>query len=43
LAKERGVKWILEGDANNGFFHTVANGRRKCIIEFLDIESGRIP
>jgi hypothetical protein len=40
---EGGVKWILEGDANTGFFHSVANGRRrKCIIEFLDTESGRI-
>jgi hypothetical protein len=34
-----GVKWILEGDANTGFFHSVANGRRrKCMIEFLDTE-----
>jgi hypothetical protein len=33
----------LEGDANTGFFHSVANGRRrKCIIEFLDTGRGRI-
>jgi hypothetical protein len=37
------VKFILEGDANTGFFHSVANGRRgMCIIEFLDTERGRI-
>jgi hypothetical protein len=33
----------LEGDTNTGFFHSVANGRRrKCIIEFLDTGRGRI-
>jgi hypothetical protein len=37
------VKWILECDANTGFFHSVTNGRRrKCIIDFLDTERGRI-
>jgi hypothetical protein len=37
LAAKRGIKWLLEGDANTGFFHTIANGRRmKCRIAFLE-------
>jgi hypothetical protein len=38
-----GVKWILEGDSNTTYFHRLANGRRrKCMIEFLETEKGRI-
>lgn len=38
-----GVKWILEGDANTGYFQSIANGRRrKCMIEVLETETGRI-
>jgi hypothetical protein len=37
------VKWLLEGDTNTGYYHNVANGRRrKCKIEFLDTEQGMI-
>jgi hypothetical protein len=33
LRRQSGVKWTLKGDANNSFFHGVANGRRKkCSI-----------
>jgi hypothetical protein len=43
LTSEGGIKWILEGDANTGYFHSTANGRRrKCRIEFLDTDLGRI-
>jgi hypothetical protein len=36
-------QWILEGDSNTRYFHSVANGRtRKCMIEFLGTECGRI-
>lgn len=42
MAKEGGVRWILEGDSNTGYFHSIANGRRKCRIEFLETEGGRI-
>lgn len=32
-----GEKWLLEGDANTGYFHGVANGRkRKCFIRSLE-------
>jgi len=27
--RKGGVKWILEGDANTGFFHKCANGRKR--------------
>jgi hypothetical protein len=37
-----GVRWLLEGDANTGYFHSIANGRRKCRIEFLETGYGRI-
>jgi hypothetical protein len=37
------VKWILEGDSNTTYFHSLANGRmRKCRIDYLDTENGRI-
>jgi hypothetical protein len=37
------VKWILEGGSNTGYFHSITNGRRrKCMIDFLDTEHGRI-
>lgn len=43
MARRGGVKWILEGDANPGYFHSVANGRRrKCKIEMLETKKGRI-
>jgi hypothetical protein len=43
LVKDRGCEMNFEGDANTSFFHSVVNGRRrKCIIEFLDTERGRI-
>lgn len=38
-----GAKWILEGDANTGFFHSMANGRkRKCTIFSLESDHGEI-
>jgi hypothetical protein len=42
--QQRGsVRWILEGDSNTCFFYNIANGkRRKCHIEFLETEEGRI-
>lgn len=31
-----GENWLLKGDANTSYFHTVANGRkRKCLIRSL--------
>jgi hypothetical protein len=37
MAKKRGVKWILEGDSNNRYFHGKANGRKKkCTIFALE-------
>jgi hypothetical protein len=43
LAENGGVKWILEGDGNTDYFHSIANGRRrKCKIYFLEIEEGRV-
>lgn len=31
-----GEKWLLKGDANTGYFHGIANGRkRKCQIKNL--------
>jgi hypothetical protein len=42
-SKGGGVKWILEGDSNTCYFHSIANGRRrKCRIEFLETGQGRI-
>ena len=36
-----GVKWITKGDANTGYFHAFANGRkRKCSILRLQSEHG---
>jgi hypothetical protein len=36
-------RWVLQGDANTGFFHSIANGRRrKCTIHSLEIEEGEI-
>jgi hypothetical protein len=38
-----GVKWLLEVDVNTVFSYSVANGRRrKCKIEFLDTDKGRV-
>jgi hypothetical protein len=38
-----GVKWILKGDSNNGYFHGVASGRnKKCTIFSLETENGTI-
>jgi hypothetical protein len=35
-----GVKWILNGDANNGYFHGIVNGRKKkCAI--FSLRAGR--
>jgi hypothetical protein len=32
-----GVKWILKGDSNNGYFHGIANNRKKkCTIFSLE-------
>jgi hypothetical protein len=32
-----GVNWILKGDSNNGYFHNIANGRKKkCTIFSLE-------
>jgi hypothetical protein len=32
-----GVNWILKGDSNNGYFHNIANGRKKkCAIFSLE-------
>jgi hypothetical protein len=37
VAEERGVKWILKGHANNGYFHSIANDRKKkCSIFSLE-------
>jgi hypothetical protein len=36
-------RWILQEDANTGFFHCIANGRKKkCTIHSLEIEKGEI-
>ena len=36
-----GVKWITKGDANTGYFHAFANGRkRKCSILRLQSDHG---
>jgi hypothetical protein len=35
-------KWVAEGDANTGFFHKCANGRRKTRICSLESERGLI-
>jgi hypothetical protein len=42
--QSRGMtRWLLEGDSNTGYFHNIANGRRrKCTIGFLDSDRGRI-
>ena len=35
--KRGGEKWLLEGDANTGFFHKLANGRKRiCTIKQLE-------
>lgn len=35
--KRSGEQWLLKGDANTGYFHSIANGRnRKCNIESLE-------
>lgn len=35
-------QWLLKGDANTGYFHSIANGgKRKCRIEYLE-EGDRI-
>ena len=35
--KRGGRKWLFEGDANTGYFHGLANGRkRKCTIKTLE-------
>ncbi|XP_073355249.1 uncharacterized protein [Aegilops tauschii subsp. strangulata] len=36
-----GIKWITKGDANTGYFHAFANGRKwKCSILRLQSEQG---
>lgn len=41
--KMSGEKWIPKGDANNGFFHNIANGRKKkCTIFSLEDEGREI-
>jgi hypothetical protein len=36
-------QWVLKGDANSGFFHGVANGRkRKCTIFSLEVDGSEI-
>lgn len=36
-----GVKWVTKGDANTGYFHAYANGRkRKCSILRLQSDNG---
>ena len=36
-----GVKWVTKGDANTGYFHAFANGRkRKCTILRLQSDQG---
>jgi hypothetical protein len=41
--KRGGLKWILEGDANTGYFHSMASGRkRKCTIFSLESDQGEI-
>jgi len=36
-----GVKWVMKGDANTGYFHAYANGgKRKCTILRLQTEQG---
>jgi hypothetical protein len=39
--KRGGEKWILQGDANTAFFHSLANGRRrrKLIVSLEDGEN----
>lgn len=35
--KRGGEKWLLQGDANTGYFHNKANGRKKkCSIFSLE-------
>jgi hypothetical protein len=37
-----GENWLLKGDANTSYFHTIANGRkRKCLIRNL-VEGDRV-
>jgi hypothetical protein len=42
--RQRGRQnWLLHGDANTAYFHTIANGRhRKCAIRSLQSEEGEI-
>jgi hypothetical protein len=43
VAEKRGVNWILKGDSNNGYFHNIANGRKKkCTIFSLEHENREI-
>jgi hypothetical protein len=36
-------QWVLLGDSNTGFFHRVANGRRrKCNIFSLETDDGEV-
>ena len=38
-----GVKWVVKGDANTGYFHAYANGRkRKSTILRLQSEHGTL-
>lgn len=40
--KRGGETWLLQGDANTGYFHGIANGRkRKCFIRSL-VERDRV-
>jgi hypothetical protein len=40
--KRSSEKWTLHGDTNTCFFHSVANGRRKCTIFSLENDEGEI-
>lgn len=38
-----GIRWMVKGDSNSGFFHQYANGRRrKSIILSLDTDQGEV-
>ena len=52
--KRGGENWILKGDANTGFFHKCANGRRRkteiktledegrCITDAMELRSHKV-